>query len=944
MAVRRRIRIIAISLAAALVLAVCLYQSAALALFDKGKAVQVDPDAIENCTLIIGTHMIYLHSLNEEIYKIAVQSAADSGQYKRYYKSEIAGGLWMDITDASSINDISAGGTVADLEEIRNLYLTHHTKSDGITYNLQTKQHICIFDIVYVYDLENMPELEALKLQYDVMTDSNSKTGTDKRNIKLIKEFWTTQVHTQKTVQYDKQLRALQEYYIELSADDAGSKYLETALGVMEKVSNERKVEVYKIVEAALERLQDKVSDLSNAGSDVQMDDALMTAISNSQYALSESRSEAEAGMLSEGTTVVDAKEYELSTDMISNAKEVWQQSIIEEERGLSTEMTSDEEEARQKSTIDKEIELPADIKYAEGADYHACDGQNIQLQYLDNIKNSRIVDAAEELKLLEELTERADVAYGIALSTGKTPEYDILAAQNVSHAALENRMRADRMDADAACGELEFLIQGTVDRKNSRGNGNNGNKEAQDYILLKIQEAAKFKSVIKQDEYAATYQDSVASYIQWLNTLLDSIKQPADSGRADGEKTIYEQKAELQELKLKALDALDLDTAKKIDAKIADLDNKISAMEQAQSEKLKDIMERKTALEKRLQENPQDMGIQVEISRLEAELAAGTSGISDGSQAANIMESKNEILKLLANGDTGSAAMGQLQAHIDVLDAMLGEGSPLALAAMKEVYAKMLAKSELGGTGTDDGLQDETGTVDPDNIQVRNNAYDGLLSAIENAVSESAVSTGFTGELTQESAGDVIADALGIDSLMNPDGSISDAAAGASDEELAASLLALGDFGGEMGENSQITALAQGLASHLGQSTDMAVFLTKKDQDELYVPAETLAGYLGYRYVWNETKRTAVLSKGRSFYSFTAYDREVRTEKEGALQMERPAGFSGQLYIPDSFVQDQFGCYIRDISGTEYSVLVNDKVVERSQEILMELLGKGGY
>lgn len=872
MKIGRRAKFMAASVAAVLILALFLWKYAALALFDTGKAVQIDPNAIENSTLIIGTHLIYIHSLNEQIYNIAVQSAADSGQDKRYYKSEIAGGLWMDITDAGSINDISAGGTVADLNEIRNLYLTHHTKSDGITYNLQTKQDICIFDIVYIYDLENMPELEPLKMQYDLMTDSNSKTKTDKRNIKLIKKFWTTEVQTDKTEEYDKQLQALQEYYMELSANDAGSKYLETTLAVMEKVSNARKVEVYKKIDAALGRLQDDVADLSDEGSDVQIDDAVMTAIGNSQSMLSDSNSEAKGNMLSEGTTVVSAKEYSLSSSMISNAG---------------------------------------------GANFYACDEQNLQLQYLDNINNSRIVNASEELKLLEELIESADTEYGIALSAGKTPEYDILAAQNASHAARENRMKADSANAGAACGELEFLIQAAVDRKNS-----SDKKEAQDFILLKIQEAAKFKSVIKQDEYAQTYQNSVANYIQWLNKLLDNMKS-VDGGSSNGEKTLYEQKADLQEQKLKALDALDLDTAKRIDAKIEDVDEKISALENAQSEKLKDLTDKKTALEKQLQENPQDINIQVEISRLEAELAAGESGISDSSQAANIMESKNEILQLLADGDTSDAALGQMSDHIDVLSTMLEDGSPLALAAMKEVYAKMLAKSELGNMG----------------------AYDGMLSEIENAVSESAVSMGLTGELTPERAGDVIADALGTDSLMNPDGSISEAAvSGLSDDELVATLVALGNFNVEIGENSQIAALAQGFAAELEKNNSKAVFRTKKEQNELYVPAETLAGYLGYRYVWNETKRNAVLSKGRIFYSFTAYDKEVGTEKEEALQMERPAGFAGQLYIPGSFVQGQFGSYICDISGTEYSVLVNDKVVEKSQEILMELLEKGGY
>lgn len=383
-------------------------------------------------------------------------------------------------------------------------------------------------------------------------------------------------------------------------------------------------------------------------------------------------------------------------------------------------------------------------------------------------------------------------------------------------------------------------------------------------------------------------------------------------------------------------------------------MDEKISALEKAQSEKLKDITEKKTALEKQLRENPQDMNLQVEISRLETELAAGTASVRDSSQAANILESKNEILKLLAGGDTGDAVMSRISSHVDALETMLEDGSPLALAAMKEVYAKMLAKSVLGDTGTEDGLKEtegagteneDGGNPPPETGFQTNSAYDALLEEIEMAVSESAVSAGLTGELSPADAEAALADALGVGRLLNPDGSVAkEALAGASNEDIAASLLALGDFNKKAGAQNQTQALARGLAAALEQSPDMAVFQSKKEGAASYVPAETLASYLKYRYVWNETKRNAVLSRGSVFYSFTAYDSEVRTGSGETLQMDSPAGFAGQLFIPGSFAESRFGCYIYDISGTEYSVLVNDKVVEKSREILSVLLEKGGY
>jgi len=1034
MTVKHRTAAAAMIAALVIVLALCFGKNAAMALFDQSKAVHIKPSEIENGTLIIGTHLIYLHSLNGEIYEIAVQSASDSAQDKRYYKSELAGGIWIDITYAESISDIAGGGTVADESEIERLYLTHHTKSDGITYNLQTNQPVCVYDIHNVYDLNNLPELDPLKLQYNKIREYNiSSTNIDyvrgflslrfdieasldetqddedekyKQQLEALENYYKGMEYEDDAAEdmakryesrfgtieeYENQLEVLQKYYEELAANNADSKYLETTLAVMKKVSNTRKIQVYGIVAEMLSTLENNVR--SKADESNPIDDDLMAAMEESMYALEESSAEAAADMLSAQDGVISEKEYELCTLMLSNAGK---------------------------------------------KNYEECDKQNLQLQYLNNINNDRIVSASGELALLEELIEKADVRYGAELSSGMQPQYQMLVSQHASHAARENRMNADMAGADVARSDLEFLIQGIVDRRESIAALSG--EETQKYILQKIQEAAKFKAVIKQDDYAQKYQDSVTGYVQWLNSLLASVTA-ADSSQS-GEKTLYEQKENLQEQKLKALDALDLDTAKRIDAQIADIDGKIDALETVQSKKLEEMTAQKTALESRvstvsqnkelqeelsgieeqlaavksekqteleerraeveaellrnpqdealrellgsieeqlaaaqqeqraqlesrkaeleakLLQNPQDkevgtelssieeqlalmqpekkaeleerkaqleaqlspsaqdMETQAELSRLEAQLAAGQSALSGSSQAAKIMESKNEILGLLADGDTGNAAMGQLESQVDVLAEMLADGSPLALASMKEVYGQMLVKAELGEVS----------------------AYDALLDTIETAVSESTVSAGLTDTVSLERAGDIIADELEIGNLLAEDGSIDlESAAKAPQEDLLAALVALGDFTDANADES-LTALAEGLASALEQNPASAVFQTQKLQNESYVPVETLAQYLGYRYVWNDTRKNAILSKGRKFFSFTAYEDQATTEKGEALSMEKQAVFSKQLLIPGSFVQKQFDCYVYDISGTDYSVLVNDKVVAKSQDILSEL------
>lgn len=910
-------------LAAALSILVCVAATrhlgtAVAALFNENNAVHVEPDAIESATLIIGTHLIYLHALNEEIYAAALDSASLSGQDRRFYKSELAGGMWVEITDAGSVRDITAAGNIVDKSEIQALFLTHHTKSDRVTYDLRTNAKVCIFDIYNVYDLENMPELEPLKLQYDMMKESGSKTKTIKRNRNLVQNFFAMQVKSETTQVYDRQIQALQGYYDELVANGAESGDCEMVLNVMAKIDNSRKAAVYALIESGLASLQDKVADVSG-DEDLELDDVLLTAVGNSQSALAESMSEAQGNMLARGDTVLSETEYTLSEEMITNAME---------------------------------------------ANYFACDGQNQKLQYLQNISAGVIADRLGETELLNGMIDKADVAYGQMLSRGATDEYMTLVSQNVSHAALQSRMKADMADANAARGELEFFIQGKADRMER--------EEAQSYILLRIQDAAKFKAAVKADAYQAEYQGSVSAYVDWLNTLLDSIRSNGSSQTE--EEGMYEQKADLQQQKLEALDGLDLDTAKKIDAQIAEIDAKIDTAEGSAADKLSVLTQQKAELEKQLQkelekelqkkpeEQAEDSGetdsaadsaivaLQVEISRLEVEIAENRMALPENSQAANIVNSKNEILRLLAEADAGDSALVSMESHVSVLAAMLAEGSPLAREALKEVYQKLLAKSELEGIG----------------------AYQDLQEQIEAAISDSVVNTSLSGEMTVQGAQRVIADALGVESLTDAQGNL---LSDIPKEDMAAALIALGEFdkktsraaqtmgtAGESGaaqpgresddgtdaagsaKSSEIHAMVEGLAAALSQGNGSVVFQTKKQGSECYVPAETLADYLGYRYIWNDTRKSAVLSRGRCFYRFTAFRENVENEAGETVYMDSPAGFSGGIYIPEAFVENCFACRLYEISGTGYSILVNDMTEEKSQEIFSELMEKGGF
>jgi len=248
-------------------ISLCLFLSGAAAAFwSPEQAVHVNGNEIENSTLIIGTHLIHLSALTEELYSIAQKSAEDSMQNQMYYKSELAGGTWFDITSASGLEDISTSGTPVTVEEINGLYLEYHTKSDGVTYDLRTKEPVNIFNIRDPYDLEAMEELQPAKLQYDMLEEKDEleedeewcrdkltdffKTDTSKESVTVTdEETGNSDVYSgEDTEELDQALEKLQNYLNVLNQYQAGGSEKEEVSAVMASVDASRRLIVYQIV------------------------------------------------------------------------------------------------------------------------------------------------------------------------------------------------------------------------------------------------------------------------------------------------------------------------------------------------------------------------------------------------------------------------------------------------------------------------------------------------------------------------------------------------------------------------------------------------------------------------------------------------------------------------------------------------------------------------
>ncbi len=823
------------------------------ALFDASQAVHINPDEIDNSTLIIGTHLIYLHSMTDDIYDVAVQSASDSNQNKRYYKSELGGGAWYDITDASSLKDISTGGRIVDNDEIKALYMTHHTKKDGVTYALSDGRAVNIFNTYNVYDLEKMPELKELKSQYDIMNEA----GSSKTEREYISSFFQTNTHTDTTAVCDARILALQRYYQVLAANDASVEEKNSVMSVMKKIDNARKFDIYGTVDKALSDLETNVTDAEEE-EDTQLDDGLLTAITDSKSSLSSSRTEAQGDLLEEGDSVLSKEEYNASLALIEHA-------------GVKN--------------------------------HSACDGDNRKLINLNNIKSSVIARKEEELALLEELIKEADANYSGRLRKGETQDYKDMKARNTAHAALNSRIKQDMEEVNTARSEMQFLIQEKTDRM--------GQEEAQAYIVERINGAAGFRKVIPGDDYKDSAGGTVDTYEEWLENLLSRIKQEAQNEGNRGGESLYEQKEKLQEQKMEALDDLNLDTAKKINAKLEQVDEKIKELEKAAENEILGLEKKKKDIKDKLSSEPDNEKLQDELAGIEAEIAQKTADFPSNSEVKNISDLKTDAKEVIRKADTSQASIDELSGCIDGLNSLAEGGSALALDAMKEIYKEMAAAMY---------LNDEDG-------------YKDLIGKMEEDIAGMDIPTALGDELTAKGAAKAVEEALGKDMDSDQES--------LTDEEAAGVVIALAEYGEKSG-NKEISELAKSTAAAFSEGLQGYIIKTYLRGGELFAPVDVVARFIKHRYLWDNTKKEAVLSQGGTYYRFTAGTREVVLENDAAEEMEQAAEFAGVLYLPDSYLQEKFDCSIYDIYGTGYSVLVSDEISELSGKLLAQLMGKG--
>ncbi len=510
----------------------------AYAVLDESTAVKYSTfsltNTVENGTLFIGTYLIHMTAMTDELYEKAQESAEDSGQYNIYYKSELANGEWFDISSAEGLADITDAAEPVETAELADLWVTFYVGADGISHSAKNSEAVCIFDQPSPYDLYRLPELEALRNQYD-NTYTSETEGADRYFYDQLKDFFELNLRNTVTDECDRQINLLQGVYNGLQQQEK-SEQAEILYTLMGKIDAKRRAEVfYQLMEAEDSRLNQLQSLLGGSAyhkenyndeqfvASADLSDAVGTAMESceSSYITHSGNQIANDG------TVLGETEYTLCM------------SILEKAAGGNTDL---------------EEEL-------------------LKLKNLYSIKDSMIKDKDKELTLLEqELIPKAEERLKSAFSSGAGQEYNAAVSQGKSKEACDKLLELQKTEQDKISNEYQFLLEAKTERM--------GSQEAVDYLFSKIEEIGNCYSNISDDAYAENAQLGVDACLLELQQLAQGVID-GDSSMRSTLSGLESDKENTQTLRDAALDKNDLGLAKKYDAMLDAIDVEIAAEEQ---------------------------------------------------------------------------------------------------------------------------------------------------------------------------------------------------------------------------------------------------------------------------------------------------------------------------------------------------------------------------
>ncbi|MCR5777170.1 MAG: hypothetical protein K6G84_07125 [Lachnospiraceae bacterium] len=910
--------------------------------------VGVNPDSLPNGTITIGTHIIYIKSWNAPLNEIAEKSEADYGRSARYYRSELAGGQWFDVSNASSVESINKNGVPVDKSVIADMGFLYHTMADGKTYDLKNNKVINIFEIDDPYDMKVREELEPIRQQYEIIKNEKSKSKRNSRDMESVEYLALKTYKNGESEKYQKQLDALYKYYLDLVPRKPEHEMIEQLTAIMQSVDAARRVEVDNMIIDTLRYTSNQVNDASwdEKVKDHPVNSALVDAVEDStsqiQEDLDKNKTLAPAPPVIGEGTAMETYRYQLTLDLIAAA---------------------------------------------EGGNFPQCDEILRKLMTLQTIMESKSKDKDAEGAMIDgTLLPIAKSEFKRVLSEGENQSYKEAKGDTAKAAAVT----AYKTELEQKKGELQVLIEAKLNTMQDE-------KEKDKFILSEISDSGSMDSSIPSGGFESTAKAILEDFRKDLG---GDLSDGAGEGSESTLKNLYAEKEKLQAEAQGYLDNENIDAVKRADAKIEDIGKQIEKQEAQVAEEMR-------ILEKQLEE-AKDTGVNSQAAWLEGEIAKKKAVIPEGSPVGVIAKQKDKVAEIINSGDIGEDELAEMNSAVNAIASLADVVPENAADAIRDIKDSIddaikggagsgadgagkdgtVSGADAGGAGSGAGGADAGGAGSGAGGAGAGGAGSGAGGAGAGGAGSGAggadsggagSGAGGTGAGDAGSgAGGTGADGAGSGAGADGAGS---GAGGAGADDAGSDADAAGDESAEEEKdiNEEIEKAAadsmtdeekaekfpsttsptanalKELSNKVGdtlkkveeKAKDAEKAKTEKQSDEELIaaagewafeelktssgeqtaPIDLVAKKLGYRYVWNENKKQAVLSNidQGTFYKFVVSSMEVEIN-EGEVKMKSPAKYRNVVYIPASYLESEFSLTVKKVGNSGYSMLVEQE------------------
>ncbi len=875
----------------------------ASAIFDESTAVRFrvykSSHTIENSVLFIGTHLIHIQGLTDELYEKAVDSQSDSQQTSIYYKSELADGLWYDITDASGLSYITSEGTPIDESELDDLYVCYYTGADGITKDARTGEAVCIFDTTDPYDLMQLEELEAMRRIYE-NSYLEEESGSQVYISQQLRAFFSQDMHTETTDRYDRMLENLQKLYEAYGAAgmDENAQVIQS---LMDGIDAARRADVF-------ERLTVKddttsytdVGEMFNVASGSYYTDDVAEDYDDEPFSMDSTLTDGVSTSLSECTTSYSS----YAAKMLANGG-----SKINTYKYNQCIALTEKCEAGEVSATDEDVlEIVNNIKYAQ------------------NIEKGVVGDADGELNLINnEFMPDLEDDFSVQLHKGVSQEYQAAAKENKSDAAKTSILEADKTEVETARNALETMITAKKERLSS--------SDALDYVYECITWSYDEKSQIKKDDFAAAATESAEAHIEWLTQLAGSI--------VNGDASLMSELDKLKDLlsdyltkQQEALDDNNLTLAAQYGTLAEDTSNKIAAEEARLNEVLKS--DTATEAEKAAARVALgDTGLLSDLNKLksQAKSAIGAGNDSSWKSAISMLgtlggeDTLKELKDTLENSNLSEKDKKSWTDELDDAIETSKESSLHDQASAAVSNADTSNADEAGGT-------DETGTDGTGSNGTGSNGT-GSNGTGSDGSGNDGDSSGSTSSTTNPAT-------LSEQVLLNAINEVF----GASFDELDAKGRVAVAAGLDMLYDSYSNVNAKTLAGQYisrcaSQGSPYVYTKLSGHAETEYLSLATLGNRkaTSYRYVYSDSRQEATLTYGATSYSFRVGASVVELADGTQKSIDTyKVEFQNVPYIDEATAKTYFACEAEYIAGTDYSACLTKSIKEKAEELYKTL------